>query len=197
MGIGGAAVMPSTLSIISNVFDPRERAKAIGVWAGAVGLGVAIGPVVGGLLLEHFWWGSVFLINVPIIVAGVVAVAVHGAGVARPEARAASTWSACGLSIVGLVALVYGIIDGGEHGFGRLAGVGRDRGRRARCWPAFICVRAAQRPPVAGRARCSATPRFSAAVGSVGLVFFAAMGTMFFLAFYLQLVRATRRCRPA
>src|SRR5262249_34908879 len=74
MGLGGAAVMPATLSIISNVFEPHERAKAIGTWAGAVGLGVAIGPVVGGLLLEHFWWGSVFLINVPIVLAGIVAI---------------------------------------------------------------------------------------------------------------------------
>ncbi|HEY0001945.1 MAG TPA: MFS transporter, partial [Actinoplanes sp.] len=76
MGLGAAAVMPATLSIIANVFDPRERGRAIGVWAGAVGLGVAIGPIVGGALLEHFWWGSVFLINVPIVVAGVVLAAV-------------------------------------------------------------------------------------------------------------------------
>src|SRR2546421_609167 len=75
MGIGGAAVLPATLSIISNVFDPRERGRAIGVWAGSVGLAVAIGPVVGGVLLEHFWWGSVFLVNVPIVLAGIVAVA--------------------------------------------------------------------------------------------------------------------------
>src|SRR5262245_19726882 len=73
MGFGAAGVMPATLSIISNVFDPRERARAIGVWAGAVGLAVAIGPVVGGALLEHFWWGSVFLINVPIGLIGVIA----------------------------------------------------------------------------------------------------------------------------
>src|SRR5207245_1409323 len=74
MGIGGAAVMPATLSIISNVFDPRERARAIGAWAGSVGLGVAIGPIVGGVLLEHFWWGSVFLINVPIVLVGLAAI---------------------------------------------------------------------------------------------------------------------------
>src|SRR4051794_6337261 len=118
MGIGGAAVMPSTLSIISNVFDPRERAKAIGAWAGAVGLAVAIGPVLGGFLLEHFWWGSVFLINVPIVVVGVVLILVM-----VPESRDPKPGRidvvGVALSIAGLVALVYGIIDGGEHGFDR------------------------------------------------------------------------------
>src|SRR6201991_1648871 len=72
MGLGAAAVMPSTLSIIANVFDPKERPRAIGVWAGAVGLGVAIGPLVGGLLLQHFWYGSVFLIKVPFVIIGIV-----------------------------------------------------------------------------------------------------------------------------
>src|SRR5262249_18700461 len=102
MGIGGAAVMPSTLSLISNVFDPRERGRAIGIWAGAVGLGVAIGPVVGGLLLERFWWGSVFLINVPILAAGLVAVAL-----VVPESRNPSPGLVdlvgVALSIVGLI----------------------------------------------------------------------------------------------
>jgi MFS family permease len=71
MGLGGAAVMPQTLSIITNIFDPKERPRAIGIWASAVGVAIAIGPVTGGLLLDHFWWGSVFLINVPLTAVGV------------------------------------------------------------------------------------------------------------------------------
>src|SRR6201994_2073989 len=70
MGLGGAAVMPQTLSLISNVFEPQERPKAIGIWASAVGIGVAIGPVLGGVLLAHFWWGSVFLVKVPVTIIG-------------------------------------------------------------------------------------------------------------------------------
>jgi len=186
MGLGAAAVMPATLSIISNVFDPRERGKAIGIWAGAVGLGVAIGPIVGGALLERFWWGSVFLINVPIVIAGVAAIAWL-----VPESRdpKASKLDVIGvaLSIVGLGALVYGIIDGGDHGFGS--------------WTAWL-------PMVAGAivlatfvwwerrvafpsldVRLFRDRRFSASVASIGLVFFAAMGTFFFMSFYLQLVR--------
>ncbi|GIF01389.1 hypothetical protein Ari01nite_88530 [Paractinoplanes rishiriensis] len=94
MGLGAAAVMPATLSIIANVFEPHERGRAIGIWAGAVGLGVAIGPIIGGLLLENYWWGSVFLINVPIAAAGVILVAALVPSRATPG-RAVSTWRAC------------------------------------------------------------------------------------------------------
>jgi len=74
MGIGGALMIPSTLSIISNMFrDPAERQRAIGRWGGTSGIGVALGPIIGGFLLARFWWGSVFLINVPIAVAGLLA----------------------------------------------------------------------------------------------------------------------------
>ena len=74
MGLGGAAVMPQTLSVITNVFEPAERPRAIGIWASAVGVAIAVGPIVGGLLLDHFWWGSVFLINVPLTAVGIGAI---------------------------------------------------------------------------------------------------------------------------
>ena len=70
MGIGGAFIMPATLSIITNVFPANERGKAIGVWAGTAGIGIALGPLTGGFLLEHFYWGSIFLVNLPIVAIG-------------------------------------------------------------------------------------------------------------------------------
>ncbi len=74
MGIGAALIMPATLSILTNVFtDARERALAIGLWSGVAGIAVALGPVTGGFLLDHFWWGSVFIVNVPIVIAAIVA----------------------------------------------------------------------------------------------------------------------------
>src|SRR4051794_40642811 len=82
MGIGGAAIMPATLAIISNIFPPSERGKAIGIWAAGVGLAVAIGPITGGVLIEHFWWGSVFLVNVPIVIISMILI-----GTVVPESR--------------------------------------------------------------------------------------------------------------
>ncbi|HEY2999743.1 MAG TPA: MFS transporter, partial [Acidimicrobiales bacterium] len=110
MGVGGAFIMPATLSIITNVFtDPRERGRAIGVWAGVAALGLAIGPVTGGLLLEHFWWGSVLLVNVPIVI-----IALVGGYRLIPESRdpAAPRIDVPGavLSIVGLATLLWGLI---------------------------------------------------------------------------------------
>src|SRR4051812_40255081 len=178
MGIGAAAIMPSTLSIISNVFDPRERARAIGVWAGAVGLGVAIGPVVGGALLETFWWGSVFLINVPIILVGLVFV-VRLVPESRDPNPGRIDSVGVVLSVVGLVAFVYGIIEGGEKSFGQFVAWGPITAGVLILAVFFWYELRSDHPSL--DVRLFRNPRFSAAVGSVGLTFFAALGSLFFL----------------
>src|ERR1700737_327269 len=82
MGVGGAFIMPSTLSVLTNVFtDPGERGRAIGIWAGIAGVGIALGPLAGGFLVEHFYWGSIFLVNIPIVVIAIAA----GAWLAPPS----------------------------------------------------------------------------------------------------------------
>jgi EmrB/QacA subfamily drug resistance transporter len=186
MGLGAAAVMPATLSIISNVFDPRERGRAIGIWAGAVGLGVAIGPIVGGLLLEHFWWGSVFLINVPIVVIGIVL-----AFTLVPESRdprpGKIDYLGVLLSIIGLTLLTYGVIEGGDHGFGSFEAWGTLVGAVVVLAAFVLWERRAAFPSLDVSLFGNRT--FAASTGLIGLVFFGAMGAMFFSAFYFQLVR--------
>jgi EmrB/QacA subfamily drug resistance transporter len=187
MGLGAAAVMPQTLSIISNVFDPRERARAIGIWAIAVGLGIAIGPVVGGLLLAHFWWGSVFLINVPLTAMGVVAILLLVPESKNPNPGRID-YVGVAASIAGLVLLVYGIIQGGEKGSWihwdvlgtSLAGLA--------VLVAFGWYESRLSHPSLD-VKLFRDPRLSSAVAALGLVFFGMMGAFFFLSFYLQGVR--------
>ena len=187
MGFGAAAVMPATLAIISNVFDPKERAKAIGIWAGAVGMGIAIGPIVGGALLGHFWWGSVFLINVPIVIIGAILIRVL-----VPESRNPNPGRhdpvGVVLEVVGLVLVIYSIIKAGDLGSVRPgAGMGTVP-RGAIALAVFVWYERRSDHPTIDLALFK-DPRFSAAVGSIGLVFFALMGTTFFMVFYLQIVR--------
>ncbi len=117
MGLGAALVMPATLAIIKYVFPPQEQARAISVWSGAAGLGIPLGPVIGGLLLDHFWWGSIFLVNVPM-----VGIALVGAAVLVPTWRNPKriTLDLVGalLSVAGLVTLVYGLIEVPVNGWG-------------------------------------------------------------------------------
>src|SRR3954452_13929887 len=117
MGIGGAFIMPATLSIITNVFPPQERGKAIGVWAGTAGLAGVLGPTTAGFLLEHFYWGSVFLINIPIVIVGVLAGVFLIPTSKDPSAPRLDPLGAL-LSIVGLVSLLYGIIEAPQQGWG-------------------------------------------------------------------------------
>ncbi len=186
MGLGAAAVMPATLSIIANVFEPRERGRAIGVWAGAVGLGVAIGPIVGGLLLEHFWWGSVFLINVPIVIVGVVLIALLVPESRDPRPGRVDVLGVL-LSIVGLTLLTYGVIKGGEDGFGNPLAWGT-LAASVVVLTGFVLYELRIDFPSLD-VRLFGNRQFAASTGVIGLVFFGAMGAMFFAAFYLQLVR--------
>jgi EmrB/QacA subfamily drug resistance transporter len=187
MGLGAAAVMPQTLSIISNVFDPAERPRAIGIWAVAVGIGIAVGPIVGGLLLAHFWWGSVFLINVPFTAASVVAIALW-----VPESKNPSPGriDAVGVlaSIVGLVLLVYGIIQGGDTGSWIHPGVLGTAAAGLVVLAFFVWYEARTSHPSLD-VRLFRDPRLSSAIGALSLVFFGMLGALFFLSFYLQSVR--------
>ncbi|WP_219461593.1 MFS transporter [Nonomuraea rhizosphaerae] len=187
MGIGGAAIMPATLAIISNVFPPSERGKAIGIWAGGVGLAVAVGPITGGLLIEHFWWGSVFLINVPIVILSMILI-----GTIVPESRdpKPSKLDPVGvlLSIIGLVSVVYGIIRGGELASVTSAEVLVPTLFGVAVLAAFVWWERRTDHP-AFDVRSFSNVRFSSAIGMMGIVFFAMMGGMFFLTFYIQIVR--------
>ena len=117
MGVGAAFIMPATLSILTNVFtDAGERAKAIGIWAGVAGIGIGAGPVVGGILLAHFWWGSVFLVNVPVVITALVFGYLLVPDSRDPSAPALDPLGSI-LSIVGLSAVLWAVIEGPSHGW--------------------------------------------------------------------------------
>jgi EmrB/QacA subfamily drug resistance transporter len=185
MGIAAAFVMPATLSILTSVFPPQERGRAIGVWAGLAGAGAAIGPVAGGYLLEHFWWGSVFLLNVPIVVLALVA-GKFLVPKSRDPHHVALDPVGAGLSIVGLSALLYGIIEAPTYGWGdpltltafALALV---------FLVAFAWWELRVEHPMLDL-NYFRDPRFSAAGAAITLVFFAMFGTFFLLTQYLQIV---------
>jgi EmrB/QacA subfamily drug resistance transporter len=186
MGIGGALIMPATLSILTNVFpDPKERAKAIGVWASVGGLAVALGPVVGGWLLEHFSWSSVFAINIPIAVIALVAGRFVVPTSRDPQTPPLDVPGAV-LSIIGLGSLVWAIIAAGEHGWtasGPLTGFGI----AAVTLAGFVAWEQHTEHPMLDMTFFR-NRRFSAA--SIGVMFgyFAMFGAMFLLTQLLQFV---------
>jgi EmrB/QacA subfamily drug resistance transporter len=185
MGVGGALIMPSTLSILTNVFPPEERGRAIGIWAGVSGLGIAIGPVLGGALLGRFWWGSVFLVNVPVVLVGLVAGRLIVPNTKDPSSPRVDPIGAM-LSIVGLIALVYGIIEVPSYGWGS-----------GRILAAFAVAAVVIGSFVAWELHTDhpmlkiqffRNPRFTAASVGVMLVFFALFGSFFFITQELQFV---------
>ena len=178
--------MPATLSILTNVFlDDQERGRAIGIWAGVSGLGVAIGPLVGGYLLSHFWWGSVFLVNLPVVAVTVVAVVWLVPSSKDPNAKPIDVPGTL-LSIGMLTGILFGIIEGPSQGWtatGVLVGfVGGGA-----LLIAFIVWELHTPAPMLDVSFFK-NPRFSAASVAVMLVFFALFGSLFFLSQYIQFV---------
>ncbi|MFJ8073418.1 MFS transporter [Streptomyces sp. NPDC096176] len=116
MGVGGALLMTTTLAVIVQVFDETERVKAIGLWSTVSSLGFAAGPLIGGVMLDHFWWGAIFLINIPVAVIGLVAAVVLVPESKNPQGERPDLLGAV-LSTIGMTAVVYAIISGPDHGW--------------------------------------------------------------------------------
>ena len=185
MGIGGAFIMPATLSIITNVFPTRERGKAIGVWAATAGLAGVLGPLTGGFLLEHFYWGSIFLVNIPIVIVGLLAGVFLIPNSKDPAAPRLDPVGAV-LSIVGLTALLYGIIEAPQVGWTSSTtlatfAVGIVVVVAFLAWEAHI-----DHPML--DVQFFKNPRFTAASMGIMMVFFAMFGATFLLTQYFQFV---------
>ena len=185
MGVGAAAIMPTTLSVITNIFPDDERPKAIAIWSAIAGSGVAIGPVAGGFLIEAVDWHGIFLINVPIILACLV-----GAVALVPESRDEKSerldWIGALVSIAALTALVWALIEAPERGWTSLPIL------------AAFATAGVLTAGFVGWERRVAHPllevsvfmnrRFSAASASIAFISFALMGVLYFLTTYLQSV---------
>ena len=186
MGIGGALIMPATLSILINVFrDPVERGRAIAVWAGFSGLGVAIGPISGGFLLEHFSWSSVFWVNLPIGATALVLGAFLVPTSRDPNQGKIDPLGAV-LSFVGLASLLFAIIEGPSKGWTSPLVLGSFALAVATIASFLIWERRTSHPML--DLSVFENPRFSAGSGTITIVFFAMFGSMLLMTQYWQLV---------
>src|SRR5262245_312010 len=185
MGIGGAFIMPATLSIIANVFPAPERGKAIGVWAATAGVAIALGPLIGGFLLEHFYWGSVFLVNLPIVALGLLAGVLLIPDSKDPAAPRLDPVGAIA-SIVGLSLLLYGVIEAPSKGWTASSTVLAFTGGAVVAAFFFWWELHTDEPML--DLRFFKNPRFSAGSGAISAVFFAMFGSIFVLTQYFQFV---------
>jgi EmrB/QacA subfamily drug resistance transporter len=187
MGVGGALIMPSTLSVITNVFPRTERVKAIGIWTGVASLGIPLGPIVGGWLLEQYWWGSVFLLNVPIALAALAA-----GWVLVPESRHPAPprpdLPGLVLSVVALTSLVYGIIEAPASGWTSAKVTGSLAAALA-AGTAFVLRESRAREPMLDL-RLFRNPRLAWGTVAMTLAGLAIGGLAFELTQYLQFVQA-------
>lgn len=186
MGVGGAMIMPQTMSIVRDVFpDRRERTTAVGIWVSVSSAGAAIGPIIGGFLVEHFWWGSVFLINIPVLAAIAVATLRW-----VPESRAANPAPLDPVSVVLVTTAILGLAFGGKHGarygFADPAALVPLLGG-ATLLAAFVRRQLRADVPLLD-VRLFGQRAFAVAVGCIVLAMVALIGLDFFFAQYLQLV---------
>ena len=186
MGLGATFVMPATLSILNAVFPPKERAQAIAAWSAVAGAAIVIGPTLGGLLLSHFWWGSVFLINLPL-----AAVALAGVVLIVPETAdpARSRFDIPGVVLVAgaLFAIVDAIIEAPGRGWTGPVTLGLG-GAGVAALAAFVWWELRISDPLIDL-RVFTSRAFSAAAGAVTVIFFALFGSLFLLTQFLQLVQ--------
>jgi EmrB/QacA subfamily drug resistance transporter len=183
MGVGGALIMPTTLSILTNVFPAEERPKAIGIWAAVAGIGVGVGPAAGGFLIDRFDWSAVFLINVPIVAAALLAIPKLVPDSRDPEQARLDPIGAA-LSTAGLGVLTAAIIQAPDWGWADtriLAGFAI----AAVVLAAFVVWELRTSSPMLD-VRLFRIRRFTGASGAVTLVFFALFGAIYFLTQYLQ-----------
>jgi EmrB/QacA subfamily drug resistance transporter len=187
MGIGAALIFPATLSLLTNVFtERRERARAIGLWGATTGVGIAVGPIVGGWLLEHFSWPSVFFALAPI---AAVAAVLIGFSVPTSRDRAAPPPDRAGvvLSTMAMAALIYTIIEAPNQGWVAARTIGGLVLAGALLAAFVTWERRAPAPMLeVGLFR---NLRFSAASGAVAITFFALMGFIFLVTLYMQFLK--------
>ncbi|MEZ5279296.1 MAG: MFS transporter [Acidimicrobiales bacterium] len=185
MGIGAALIMPATLSTIAVVFPPSERAKAIAVWAGVAGAGGAIGPLGSGLLLERFWWGSVFFVATPIALLAGIAIAAIVPN-SRDTRKRPLDFVGAFLSIVGLTGLVFGIIEGPEKGWS--AGITLGGFAVGALGLVGFVIWELKRPEPMLDPRLFLIPRFGLGALTITAAFFSMFGMFFVMTLYLQFV---------
>jgi len=187
MGVAAALIYPATLGILTNVFtESRERATAIGVWAGVSGLSVAIGPVAGGLLLEHFAWSSVFLVNLPFVVIALIAGRVMLSDSRDPNAGGFDLLGSVG-SVAVVATGVWTLIEAPGHGWTSATTI-TGFVATAVLLAGFIGWEARHRHPLLD-VRLFTNPRFSAASAAITAAFFALFGFIFLITQYFQAVQ--------
>jgi len=187
MGLGAAMTFPATLSLISNVFTGRaERARAIGLWGAIAGVAIALGPIVGGWLLEHFSWGSIFIAMGPVAAAAALLVAVS-VPTSKDPAAAPVDLPGLVLSTGAMALLVFTIIEAPAYGWGSARSIA-GFAVSAALLAAFIVGEQRSRHPMLD-VRLFRNLRFSAASGAVTVSFFTLLGFIFLITQYFQFIR--------